>query len=136
MKKKQVKIKDTVNSTGRREEEEGLEGTEAEQEQSGQKEERASTALLPRNRGRLTRKAKVNEETLELPQSPDNDESKTKKGKGEKKKKRKTVKVKRKNKINTEQIPAGYSQPVDLSATFDLYRKAILALKARQDQGH
>lgn len=37
--------------------------------------------------------------------------------KGEKKKK-KVVKVKRKNKINTEEMPAAYSQPVDLSATF------------------
>lgn len=32
--------------------------------------------------------------------------------------KKKTVKVKRKNKINTEEVPAAYAQPVDLSATF------------------
>lgn len=38
--------------------------------------------------------------------------------KGDKKKKKKIVKVKRKNKINTEEIPAAYTQPVDLSATF------------------
>lgn len=39
--------------------------------------------------------------------------------KGETKKKRKkVVKVKRKNKINTEEMSAAYSQPVDLSATF------------------
>ncbi|KAJ8351181.1 hypothetical protein SKAU_G00226570 [Synaphobranchus kaupii] len=133
--KKQVKNKDaTKSSTGKREEEEEAEDAEADKEHSGQKE-KASTALLPRNRRKLTCKARVKEETLELPGSPENEESKTKKGDGEKKKKRKTVKVKRKNKINTEQIPAGYSQPVDLSATFDLYRKAILALKARQDQG-
>lgn len=40
------------------------------------------------------------------------------KGKEKKKKKKKVVKVKRKNKINTEELPKGYSQPVDLSATF------------------
>ncbi|XP_036404458.1 ADP-ribosylation factor-like protein 13A [Megalops cyprinoides] len=136
-KKKQVKIKDGVkSSTRRREEEEEEEGVEAEQELSGQKEEKASTALLPRNRGKLTRKARVKEETMELRESPDNEESKPKTGKGEKKKKKKPVKVKRKNKINTEEMPAAYSQPVDLSATFDLYRQAILALKARQEQGH
>lgn len=74
-------------------------------------------------------------------------------------KRKKVVKVKRKNKINAE-LSGGSSQPVDLSATLgephpllsshipscisflslsclllDLYRKAILALKERQDQG-
>lgn len=39
-------------------------------------------------------------------------------GKGEKKKKKKLVKGKKKNKINTERIPAAYTQPADLSATF------------------
>ncbi|XP_035264563.1 ADP-ribosylation factor-like protein 13A [Anguilla anguilla] len=134
--KQQVNIKDAMKkSAGKREEEEEVGDAEAEQEQGGRKE-KASTALIPRNSAKLTCKARVKEETSEHPESPDNVESKTEKGKGEKKKKRKKVKVKRKNKINTEQIPAGYSQPVDLSATFDLYRKAILALKARQDQGH
>ncbi|XP_041076927.1 ADP-ribosylation factor-like protein 13B [Polyodon spathula] len=47
------------------------------------------------------------------------------------KKKRRTTK--NKNKINTEETPT-HPQPVDLSATFDLYRKAILSLKARQEQ--
>lgn len=32
--------------------------------------------------------------------------------------KKKVVKVKRKNKINAEKMSDGYSQPVDLSATF------------------
>lgn len=37
---------------------------------------------------------------------------------GNKTRKKKVVKVKRKNKINTEKTSDGYSQPVDLSATF------------------
>lgn len=43
-------------------------------------------------------------------------------GKEEIKRKKKTVKVKRKNKINTEEVPAVYAQPVDLSATFGEHR--------------
>lgn len=39
-------------------------------------------------------------------------------GKEERMRKKKTVKVKRKNKITTEEVPAAYAQPVDLSATF------------------
>ncbi|KAK6298844.1 hypothetical protein J4Q44_G00303540 [Coregonus suidteri] len=77
--------------------------------------------------------AKVKEETQDLPESVDN-EDKDKSNKGDKKKKKKVVKVK-KNRINSEEVPGAYSQTVDLSATFDLYRKAILALKERQDQG-
>ncbi|KAL2077362.1 hypothetical protein ACEWY4_026866 [Coilia grayii] len=115
---------------------EGEETVDNEQEHNGQKE-KASSALLPRKRGKLKRKSKVKEETLDLPESLDTDDSKPSSGrlyrKGEKKKKKKTIKTKRKNKINTE-VPAAYTQPVDLSATFDLYRKAILALKARQEQ--
>lgn len=37
---------------------------------------------------------------------------------GDKRRKKKVVKVKRKNKINAEKMSDGYSQPVDLSATF------------------
>lgn len=37
---------------------------------------------------------------------------------GDKTRKKKVVKVKRKNKINTEKTSDGFSQPVDLSATF------------------
>ncbi|KAA0709511.1 ADP-ribosylation factor-like protein 13B [Triplophysa tibetana] len=83
--------------------------------------------------GKLKLKAKVKEETLVSPEYPQNEVPKTPKEKEERKRK-KTVKGKRKNKINTEEVPAAYKQPVDLSTTFDLYRKAILALKARQEQ--
>ncbi|XP_028671742.2 ADP-ribosylation factor-like protein 13A [Erpetoichthys calabaricus] len=44
--------------------------------------------------------------------------------------------AKKKNQINSEEAPPSYTQPVDMSDTFDLYRKAILALKARQEQKH
>ncbi|CAB1337171.1 unnamed protein product [Coregonus sp. 'balchen'] len=135
-KKKQVKIKDTEEkSEGREnaEEEEGEEGsTEADPEHSVQKE-KSNSPLIPPKRRKLKRKAKVKEETQDLPESVDN-EDKDKSNKGDKKKKKKVVKVK-KNRINSEEVPGAYSQTVDLSATFDLYRKAILALKERQDQG-
>uniref|UniRef100_A0A3B4ZWB9 ADP-ribosylation factor-like protein 13B n=1 Tax=Stegastes partitus TaxID=144197 RepID=A0A3B4ZWB9_9TELE len=113
------------------EEEEEGDGNEGEQENASHRD-RASSALIPPKKGKLKRKTKVKEETLDVPESPDNDEKPLK---GEKRKKKKVVKVKRKNKINTEEMPEAYSQPVDLSATFDLYRKAIQALKDRQDQG-
>ncbi|XP_047441470.1 ADP-ribosylation factor-like protein 13A [Mugil cephalus] len=138
-KKKAVKVnkggKDEEGANDEEEEEEEGEGdgNEGEQENSGHRD-RANSALIPQRKGKLKRKTKVKEETLEAPESPDNDE-KPLKGKGERQKKKKMVKVKRKNKINTEGVPQAVSQPVDLSATFDLYRKAILALKERQDQG-
>ncbi|KAI4880157.1 hypothetical protein NFI96_031183, partial [Prochilodus magdalenae] len=122
-KKKKVKVKikrRSVKGEGKNEEdEEGQEeeeGNEAEQDQNGQKE-KASSALLPRRRGKLKRKAKVKEETLDQANSLEVDGSNPPKGKGEKKKKKKVVKGKRKNKINTEGIPAAYTQPADLSAT-------------------
>uniref|UniRef100_A0A8D3AR41 ADP-ribosylation factor-like 13A n=1 Tax=Scophthalmus maximus TaxID=52904 RepID=A0A8D3AR41_SCOMX len=121
------------DETNEQEEEEEGDGNEGEQEISGQRE-RASSALIPPRKGKIKRKTKVKEETLDMPESLDNDE-KPLKAKGERRKKKKVVKVKRKNKINTEGMNGTYSQPVDLSATFDLYRKAILALKERQDQG-
>ncbi|XP_044061030.1 ADP-ribosylation factor-like protein 13A [Siniperca chuatsi] len=134
--KKLVKVKegekDQEEGNEQEDEEEG-DGNEGEQENSGHRE-KASSALIPPKKGKPKRKTKVKEETLEIPESPDNDE-KALKAKGEKRKKKKVVKVKRKNKVNTEEMPGAYSQPVDLSATFDLYRKAILALKERQDQG-
>lgn len=37
---------------------------------------------------------------------------------GDKTRRKKVVKVKRKNKINAEKSSDGYSQPVDLAATF------------------
>ncbi|XP_031443063.1 ADP-ribosylation factor-like protein 13A isoform X2 [Clupea harengus] len=104
------------NGNDEEEVEEGEAAEEAEQEHNSQKE-KASSPLLPGKQGKLKRKSKVKKETLDLPESLDTDDSKPSKGKGEKKKKRKTVKVKRKNKINTE-VPAAYTQPVDLSTTF------------------
>ncbi|XP_068596742.1 ADP-ribosylation factor-like protein 13A [Brachionichthys hirsutus] len=114
------------------EEEEEVEGNDEEQENSGQRE-KAGSALISPKTSKPKRKTRVKEEIQTVPESPDNNK-KAHKVKGEKKKK-KIVAVKRKNKINTEAAPGAYSQPADLSATFDLYRKAILALKERQDQG-
>ncbi|KAM7389240.1 hypothetical protein PAMP_023230 [Pampus punctatissimus] len=125
--KKVKKDQEEVN-----EQEEQGDSNEAEQEPSGHRE-KASSALITPKKGKVKRKTKVKEETLDVQESPENDE-KPLKANGDKRKKKKVVKVKRKNKINTEEMPGAYSQPVDLSATFDLYRKAILALKERQDQ--
>ncbi|KTF84553.1 hypothetical protein cypCar_00010843 [Cyprinus carpio] len=139
-KKKKVKVKKESPSRGVNEQEvEKTEGNEAEQDHISQKD-KASSALLPPKRRKMKRKAKIKEENSGLPESPNSEVSKPSSGietyrKEEIKRKKKTVKVKRKNKINTEEVPAVYAQPVDLSATFDLYRKAILALKARQEQG-
>ncbi|XP_038849821.1 ADP-ribosylation factor-like protein 13A isoform X2 [Salvelinus namaycush] len=135
-KKQQVKIKDTdEKSEGENaEEEEGEEGsTEADPEPSVRKE-KANSPLIPPKRRKLKRKAKVKEETQDLPESVDN-EDKDNSNKGDKKKKKKKVVKVKKNRINSEKMPGAYSQPVDLSATFDLYRKAILALKERHNQG-
>uniref|UniRef100_A0A3Q1H3X2 ADP-ribosylation factor-like 13A n=1 Tax=Acanthochromis polyacanthus TaxID=80966 RepID=A0A3Q1H3X2_9TELE len=120
-KKKQVKVKegekDKEQANEQEEEEEG-DSNEGEQENSGHRD-RASSALIPPKKGKLKRKTKVKKETLDVPESLDNDEKPLKGFKGEKKKKKKKVaKVKRKNKINTEEAPEAYSQPVDLSATF------------------
>ncbi|KAM4585838.1 ADP-ribosylation factor-like protein 13A isoform 2-T2 [Fundulus diaphanus] len=133
MKKKPLKVRKGANDgeEGPEEEEEG-EGNEGEQENSGNRD-KASSALIPPKKGKLKRKTKVKEETLDAPESLQSNETPSK-AKGERKRKKKVVKVKRKNKINTEGMPVAYSQPVDLSATFDLYRQAILALKERQDQ--
>ncbi|ROL47079.1 Transmembrane protein 35A [Anabarilius grahami] len=117
-KKVKVKIKKESPSRGVNEEEvEETEGNEAEQEHSSQKE-KASSALLPPKRGKLKHKAKVKEENLGIPESPISEVSKPSRGKEERKRKKKTVKVKRKNKINTEEVPTSYAQPVDLSNTF------------------
>ncbi|KAM4733237.1 ADP-ribosylation factor-like protein 13A [Anableps anableps] len=135
MKRKPVKVREGVKDgeEAPEEEEEG-EGNEGEQENSGNRD-KPSSALIPPKKGKLKRKTKVKEETLDAPESHESNKTPTKaKGERKKKKKKKVVKVKRKNKINTEGMPVAYSQPVDLSATFDLYRKAILALKERQDQ--
>ncbi|KAJ8015724.1 hypothetical protein DPEC_G00029110 [Dallia pectoralis] len=133
-KKKQVKINDTEEkSKGVKtdEEEEGREsGGKADRENSVQKE-KACTPLISPKRGKLKSKVKVMEEN---PESVENEDESSKVS-AAKKKKKKVPKVKKKNRINTEEVPAAGSQPVDLSATFDLYRKAILSLRERQDQG-
>uniref|UniRef100_A0A3B4T5E0 ADP-ribosylation factor-like 13A n=1 Tax=Seriola dumerili TaxID=41447 RepID=A0A3B4T5E0_SERDU len=133
-KKKPVKDKEgdkNGEEAKEQEEEEEGDGNEGDQENSAHRE-KASSALIPPKKGKMKSKPKVKEETLDIPESPDNEEKPLK---GCNQKKKKVVKVKRKNKINTEEMPGAYSQPVDLSATLDLYRKAILALRERQDQG-
>ncbi|XP_062249963.1 ADP-ribosylation factor-like protein 13A [Platichthys flesus] len=140
-KKKTVKVKkgekgqEEVIDAKEEEEEEEAEVNEGEQENSSHREKASSALITPKKIKKIKRKAKVKvkEEPLDLQESLDNEE-KPLKAKGERKKKKKAVKVKRKNKINTEEMSEAYSQPVDLSATFDLYRKAILALKERQGQ--
>ncbi|XP_023647944.1 ADP-ribosylation factor-like protein 13A [Paramormyrops kingsleyae] len=141
MKENQVKIRDAVNSRraarrkwGEEEEEEEVKGR-AEIGQRGDTEETSSGALVPKMRGKTKRKMKiVMKDTLVLPESEKKEEPRAKKGEVRSKKKKKSVNVKKKNKINSEGVSAAYSQPVDLSATFDLYRKAILALKAHPEQ--
>nr|XP_019935178.1 PREDICTED: ADP-ribosylation factor-like protein 13A [Paralichthys olivaceus] len=141
-KKKTVKVKksekdqEEANVAEVEEEEEEVEadGNDGEQENSSHREKASSALIPPKKDKKIKRKTKVKKETLDLQESLDNEE-KPLKAKGERRKKKKAVKVKRKNKINTEEMSEAYSQPVDLSATFDLYRKAILALKERQGQG-
>ncbi|XP_032410221.1 ADP-ribosylation factor-like protein 13A isoform X2 [Xiphophorus hellerii] len=118
MKKKPVKVKEGVKDAEKApEEEEEGEENEGGQESSGSRD-KASSALIPPKKGKLKRKTKVKEEMLDAPESLESNETPTK-AKGERKRKKKVVKVKRKNKINTEGMPVAYSQPVDLSATFD-----------------
>ncbi|KAG7329108.1 hypothetical protein KOW79_007282 [Hemibagrus wyckioides] len=136
MKKKKLKVKikaisvkkGSKKEVDKEQKKEETEGNEAEQDGNSQKE-KASCALLPQKSGRLKPKAKV--ETLDYSEPQ---KAKPPKGTGQNKKKKKLAKGKRNNRINTEEIPVNYRQPAELSATFDLYRKAILALKARQDQ--
>ncbi|XP_037318566.2 ADP-ribosylation factor-like protein 13A isoform X2 [Pungitius pungitius] len=116
----------------KKEEEEG-DGSERENENSGDRE-RASSALIPPKKQKNKRKPKAKEEILDVQETPDNDEEPPK-AKGEKRRKKKVVKVKKKNKINSEETSEAFPHPVDLSATFDLYRKAMLALRERQDKG-
>uniref|UniRef100_A0A3B4ZT23 ADP-ribosylation factor-like protein 13B n=1 Tax=Stegastes partitus TaxID=144197 RepID=A0A3B4ZT23_9TELE len=75
-KKKQVKVKegekDQEQANEQEEEEEG-DGNEGEQENASHRD-RASSALIPPKKGKLKRKTKVKEETLDVPESPDNDE--------------------------------------------------------------
>ncbi|XP_028314923.1 ADP-ribosylation factor-like protein 13A [Gouania willdenowi] len=137
-KKKPVGVKEfhkDEEPANEQEEEEEDEGNHGGQDNASHRD-KASSALIPPKKGKPGHKTKVKEETLDVQESHDNNnKKKPPKVKGETRKKKKIVKVKRKNKITTEMSDA-YSQPVDLSATFDLYRKAILALKERQDQTH
>lgn len=55
------------------EEEEDGDANEGEQDNSGHRD-KASSALIPPKRGKLKRKTKVKEETLDVPESPENDE--------------------------------------------------------------
>ncbi|XP_052471097.1 ADP-ribosylation factor-like protein 13B isoform X3 [Carassius gibelio] len=134
-KKKKVKVKIKKESPSRgvnKQEVEKTERKKADQDHNSQKDKASSALLTPKQR-KTKHKAQVKEEKSGLPESPNSEVSKP--SREEIKRKKKMVKVKRKNKINTEEVPAAYTQPVDLSTTFDLYRKAILALKARQEQG-
>nr|XP_020446331.1 ADP-ribosylation factor-like protein 13A [Monopterus albus]XP_020446340.1 ADP-ribosylation factor-like protein 13A [Monopterus albus]XP_020446346.1 ADP-ribosylation factor-like protein 13A [Monopterus albus] len=127
-KKKLVKVKDGEKEANEQEEEEEEgDGNEGGQENSGHIE-KSSSALIPLKKDKLKRKTKVKD-------SPGNDEKPLKANGEKKRRKKKVVKVKRKNKINTEEMAEACSQPGDLSATFDLYRKAVLVLKGRQAQG-
>ncbi|XP_057705407.1 ADP-ribosylation factor-like protein 13A isoform X2 [Corythoichthys intestinalis] len=127
--KKSTRRKKRLTKT--KQEEEATNEQEGEEADRGD-QEKASSALIPSSKGRPKQKGKVKEETLDVPESPHIDENPLKVK--ERKRKKKVVRVKRKNKINTEGTSGASSQPVDLSTTFDLYRKAILALKERQDQ--
>nr|XP_015803599.2 ADP-ribosylation factor-like protein 13A [Nothobranchius furzeri] len=131
-KKKPVKLNSDEQDEESQEQEEDGENNEGEQDNSHR--DKASSALIPPKKGKQKCKTKVKEESLGAAESLENNEAHLK-AKGERRKKKKVVKVKRKNKINTEGTPGAYSRPVDLSSTFDLYQKAILALKERQDQG-
>lgn len=55
------------------EEEEDGDANEGEQDSSGHRD-KASSALIPPKKDKLKRKTKVKEETLDVPESPENDE--------------------------------------------------------------
>lgn len=79
MKKRSVKKEGDDEDDVEGQEEEEAEGNEGEQDQNGQKE-KASSALLPRRRGKLKRKAKVKEETMDRVDLLENDDSRPTKG--------------------------------------------------------
>ncbi|XP_077466489.1 ADP-ribosylation factor-like protein 13A isoform X2 [Stigmatopora argus] len=104
-----------------------------EQESNRGDGEQVGSALIPSGEGRPREKVQVKEDgPHDGPRSP-HDEQNPPKVKA--KKRKKVVRVKRRNKINTEGTSGASSEPVHFSTTFDLYRKAILALKERQQQG-
>ncbi|XP_061541723.1 ADP-ribosylation factor-like protein 13A isoform X2 [Phycodurus eques] len=120
----------TANEREEEEEEEEEEPGRGERDNAG-RPRKTGSALGPPGKARPRQKGKANDDTPDA-QSP-RDDHKPLRAKGQKRKKKKGAKVKRRNKINTEGTPGASSQAVDLSATFDLYRKAILALKKRQE---
>lgn len=67
------KDQEEANEQEEDEEDEEGDGNEGEQENSGHRE-KAKCALIPPKRGKLKRKTKVKEETLDALESPDNDE--------------------------------------------------------------
>lgn len=69
---KEGKNNQEVEANEQEEEEEG-DGNEGEQENSGLRE-KASSALIPPKKAKLKRKKKVKEETVDVPESPENDE--------------------------------------------------------------
>ncbi|XP_054647336.1 ADP-ribosylation factor-like protein 13A isoform X2 [Dunckerocampus dactyliophorus] len=129
-KKSLVKANEEEQAEEAANEQEKEEADEGEHAPAGHPEKASSALIPPNNKGRSKRKGKVKEETTDVPESSQDH----KKPLRAKRKKKKVAKGKKRNKINTEGMSAASSQPVDLSATFDLYRKAILALKERQDQ--
>ncbi|KAK7922503.1 hypothetical protein WMY93_009405 [Mugilogobius chulae] len=128
------KRKKTAKSPECVKDEEAMNEEEAEEE-TAENREQANSVLIPSKKSKQRGRTKSKEDPLAEPERPIHEDNKTHKVKGENKKKKKVVKVKKKNKINTEDLAQAYSQPVDLSSTFDLYRKAILALKERQELG-
>lgn len=76
-KKKLAKDKDGAKNKEEKEqdEEEEGDGNEGEQENSAHRV-KASSALIPRKKGKIKRKTKVKEETLDTPDSPNNGEKK------------------------------------------------------------
>ncbi|CAL1613761.1 unnamed protein product [Knipowitschia caucasica] len=104
-----------------------------EEEETTEIRVKANSVLIP-SQNKPKAKTKSREPLVDASETPTHGNNKTHRVKAENKKKKKGVKVKKKNKINTESLDPSYTQPVDLSSTFDLYRKAIMALKERQEQ--
>nr|XP_005992053.2 PREDICTED: ADP-ribosylation factor-like protein 13B [Latimeria chalumnae] len=118
-----LKTKDSVINSGLIEEE------EEERRWPGETRHTSTNGtLLPRNRvgGILKHNNKETKGSVRQQDTVCAEETQTADGFEKKKKKKK--KVKNKNKINSQEC----AQNPDMSATFDLYRKAIMALKARQ----
>ncbi|XP_008324665.1 ADP-ribosylation factor-like protein 13A isoform X2 [Cynoglossus semilaevis] len=127
------KSKHEKNRTHEQKDDDDADGDKKEQENCGDKKKTGNTRH-PTAKTRDKNKPKVKKDDEENSDSTNKNQETIKDKEEKRRKKNKLVKVKRKNKINTEEMCRDYTQPVDLSETFDLYRKAILALKERQDQ--